>query len=230
LEILQALARRLGCTAAFETSAEAAFDELRRASSGGPADYAGVSYARIDAEDGVFWPCRDASDKGTPRLFLNRFATEDGRARFHPVEYRGAAEQPDRAFPYTLTTGRLLAHYQTGVQTRRVAELAEAEPAAFAELHADLAGSLGVADGDPVRLSTRRGSIVLPARVTRGIRQDTVFVPFHWGGTASANLLTKAALDPIAKIPEFKACAVHIERVPGAAPAKAAAALSDEVT
>ncbi len=230
LEILQALAKRLGCTAAFETSAEAAFDELRRASSGGPADYAGVSYARIDAEDGVFWPCRDASDKGTRRLFLDRFATEDGRARFYPVEYRGAAEQPDRAYPYTLTTGRLLSHYQTGAQTRRVPELAEAEPEAFAELHADLAASLGVAEGDPVRLSTRRGSIVLPARVTRGIRQDTVFVPFHWGGKASANLLTKAALDPIAKIPEFKACAVHVERVRGPAPAKTAAALSDEVT
>jgi assimilatory nitrate reductase catalytic subunit len=212
-QVLAALADRLGCKAVFDTAPEAAFAELGRASSGGPADYAGISYARIDAEDGVFWPCADVQAPGTPRLFLDRFATEDGRARFHAIEYRGSAEQPDRDFPYTLTTGRLLAQYQTGAQTRRVPELAEAEPAPFAAMHPDLARSLGVAEGDDVRLTTRRGSIILPARLTRDIRIDTIFAPFHWGGRNSANLLTIAALDPVARIPEFKACAVHVGRL-----------------
>ena len=115
--------------------------------------------------------------------------------------------------PTRSPTGRLLTHYQSGSQTRRVPELQAAEPACFAEIHADTARTLGVAIGDNVRLSTRRGSIVLPVRITRDIRLDTVFVPFHWGGASSANLLTNAALDPFARIPEFKACAVHVARV-----------------
>jgi len=209
-QILRALAERLGCKATFDTDAQAAFAELGRASSGGPADYAGITYDRIDAEDGVFWPCAHAKDTGTPRLFLNRFATEDGRAKFHAIEYRGSAEQPDGAYPYTLTTGRLLTHYQTGSQTRRIPELLSAEPDAFAQIHPDLARSVGVAEAQTVRLSTRRGSIVLPARISKDIRPDTVFVPFHWGGKLSANLLTISALDPRSRIPEFKACAVHI--------------------
>jgi len=222
-QVMAALAARLGCTAAFDTVPERAFTELGRASAGGVADYAGITYARIDAEDGVFWPCGDAAHPGTPRLFLDRFATEDGRARFHPVEYRGAKEQPDRQFPYALTTGRVLTHYQTGVQTRRVPELAEAEPEPFAEIHPDLAKTLGVGQGEQIRLTTRRGSIVLAARLSRDIRRDTVFVPFHWGGRVSANLLTNAALDPVARIPEFKACAVHIARVAAPAPRAEAA-------
>jgi assimilatory nitrate reductase catalytic subunit len=222
LQILSELSRRLGCPAVFDTDPRAAFAELGRASSGGAADYAGITYERIETEQGVFWPCpadrAGAAQPGTPRLFLSRFATEDGRARFYPVEHRGSAEQPDHQFPYILTTGRLLAHYQTGSQTRRVPELAEAEPAPFVEIHPDMAHSLGIEAGDPVCLTTRRGSITLPARLSPGIRRDTVFVPFHWGGRVSANLLTKAALDPIARIPEFKACAVHV----AAAPAKPA--------
>ncbi len=218
VEILAELAARLGCTSQFATAPEEVFAELRRASSGGDADYAGITYARIDAQDGIFWPCPDAAHAGTKRLFLTRFATPDGRARFHPIEYRGAAEQPDHDFPYMLTTGRLLAHYQTGAQTHRVPELEEAVPEAFAEIHPDTARGLGVAQGDHLCLTTRRGSITLPARITRDIRLDTVFVPFHWGGLHNANLLTKAALDPVAKIPEFKACAVHIARAPARRP------------
>jgi assimilatory nitrate reductase catalytic subunit len=235
-DILARLASRLGCTAEFATAPEEAFAELRRASSGGVADYNGITYDRIDKEDGVFWPCTDAGHPGTPRLFLSRFGTEDGRARFHPIEYRGPAEQPDRAYPYTLTTGRLLAHYQTGAQTHRVPELEAAVPASFAEIHPDTARGLGVAEGDHLCLTTRRGSITLPARITRDIRLDTVFVPFHWGGRISANLLTKAALDPVAKIPEFKACAVHVALAPSpraASPqphAAQGAAVSSEVS
>jgi assimilatory nitrate reductase catalytic subunit len=218
VEILGELASRLGCTASFATAPEMVFEELRRASSGGDADYAGITYDRIDAEHGVFWPCPEAAHPGTKRLFLTRFGTQDGRARFHPVEYRGAAEQPDHSFPYMLTTGRLLAHYQTGAQTHRVAELEAAEPEAFAEIHPDTAHGLNVAQGDRLCLTTRRGSITLPARISRDIRRDTVFVPFHWGGRSSPNLLTKSALDPVAKIPEFKACAVHLQRAPAIRP------------
>ncbi len=218
LQVMAALAERLGCTARFDTSSQEAFEELRRASAGGAADYAGITYGRIDAEDGVFWPCPDTGHAGTKRLFLERFSTEDGRARFHPVEFRGAAETPERAFPYVLTTGRVLSQYQTGVQTRRVPELAAAEPAAFVEIHAETARGLGIRAGDIVRLTTRRGTIDVPSRITRDIRMDTVFVPFHWGGRGAANLLTNAALDPLSRMPEFKACAVHIKRV-AAAPA-----------
>jgi assimilatory nitrate reductase catalytic subunit len=215
LEVIEALAERLGCAAPFAAEPEQAFAELRRASAGGPADYAGISYARIDAEDGVFWPCPE-DGQGTKRLFLSKFATDDGRARFHRVEFRGAAEIPDKDYPYVLTTGRVMAQYQTGVQTRRVQELAEAEPESFVEIHPDTARGLGVSAGDLVRLSTRRGSVDLPARISRDIRMDTVFVPFHWGGAQRANLLTNSAVDPVSRIPEYKACAVQVQRVPHA--------------
>jgi assimilatory nitrate reductase catalytic subunit len=212
---MEALAERLGSEARFDAEPEQAFDELRRASAGGDADYGGITYARIDAEDGVFWPCPEGA-AGTKRLFLSRFATPDGRARFHAVEFRGAAEVPDKDYPYVLTTGRVMAQYQTGVQTRRVGELSEAEPGGFVEIHPDTARGLGVRAGDMVRLSTRRGSVDLPARISRDIRLDTVFVPFHWGGAQRANLLTNPAVDPVSRIPEFKACAVQVQRVPHA--------------
>ncbi len=216
-EILHDLAERLGCPARFDTAPRQAFEELRRASAGGTADYAGISYERIAAEQGVFWPCPSEDHAGTPRLFLDRFHTEDGRAMFHPVQHRGAAEQPDKEFPYVLTTGRTLAHYQTGAQTRRVPELHAASPEPYVELHPDTARGLGIAHGDTVRLTTRRGDALLRAHLTRDIRMDVLFVPFHWGGKATANLLTNAAaLDPISRIPEFKACAVRLERVDAA--------------
>lgn len=211
LQILKGLADRLGAGEHFSEANDTVFAELRRASAGGVADYAGISYARIAAEDGVFWPCPDPDHPGTQRLFETRFETEDGRARFHPVEHRGAAEQPTREFPYFLTTGRLMGHYQSGTQTRRVPELAQAQPDPFVEMHPDAARDMGVGDGGLVRLTTRRGHMSLKARLSNDIRLDTMFVPFHWGGAGAANLLTNTALDPIAKIPEFKICAVHAE-------------------
>lgn len=212
-EILHDLAGRLGSTSRFDAAPRQAFEELRRASAGGVADYAGISYERIAAEQGVFWPCPTEDHPGTPRLFLDRFATDDGRARFIPVHHHGPAETVDAQYPYVLTTGRVLSHYQTGAQTRRVPELQAAEPEAFVEIHPDTAKSLGIAEGDTVRLSTRRGEAVVRARLTRAIRMDTFFAPFHWGGKATANLLTNAALDPVSRIPEFKACAVRAVRI-----------------
>jgi assimilatory nitrate reductase catalytic subunit len=213
LQILRALAQRLGCPVTFEDRPQAVFDELRRASAGGPADYAGITYDRIADEQGIFWPCPDERHPGTPRLFADRFATPDGRARFHPVEHRDPAELPDAQYPYYLSTGRSRSHYQSGAQTRRVRALVTAEPEAYAELHPELARRVGIGLGDLVRLYNRRGSTVLRARITEDIRSDTVFVPFHWGGQASVNALTNPTLDPVSRMPEFKACAVAVSAV-----------------
>ncbi|GAA2388603.1 hypothetical protein GCM10010420_10020 [Streptomyces glaucosporus] len=220
LEVLNALAARLGWERGFPTDPEEVFGELRRASAGGRADYSGITYRRIAEEDGVFWPCPDvpAGDgspgphPGTPRLFLDRFATDDGRARFVPVAHRPPAEEPDAEYPLLLTTGRVPAQYQSGAQTRRVAELNDAAPGPFVELHPRLAGRLGVAGGEPVAVVSRRGRAVAPARITAGIRPDTVFMPFHWPGAGRANSLTNPALDPVSRMPEFKVCAVRVER------------------
>ncbi|GAA3028087.1 hypothetical protein GCM10020000_00700 [Streptomyces olivoverticillatus] len=178
----------------------------------------GISYARIGAEDGVFWPCPDEGHPGTPRLFLDRFGTPDGRARFAAVSHRPAAEEPDAEYPLYLTTGRVVAQYQSGAQTRRVPELNRAAPGPFVEIHPYLARQLGVAEGEPLAVSSRRGRAVAPARVTDTVRPDTVFMPFHWAGAGRANSLTNPALDPVSGMPEFKVCAVRVER---AAPASA---------
>jgi assimilatory nitrate reductase catalytic subunit len=211
LQVMRALAQRLG-RKGFSDDPEEVFDELRRASAGGKADYSGISYARIAAEQGVFWPCPSQTHPGTPRLFTEDFPTTDRRAHFLPVEHAGAAELPDADYPYYLTTGRLLRQYQSGTQTRRVASLAEAEPEAVIEMHETLARRIGVEAGELVRLRTRRGSAVMAARIVVGIRSDTVFAPFHWGGDGNANRLTNPALDPYSRMPEFKVCAVALER------------------
>ncbi|MFG3137982.1 molybdopterin oxidoreductase family protein [Streptomyces sp. NPDC048211] len=211
LDVLHGLAALLGHGKGFPADPAEVFDELRRASAGGPADYAGITYERIAAEDGVFWPCPDTEHAGTPRLFLDRFATDDGRARFVPVTHRPSAEETDAEYPVVLTTGRVVAQYQSGAQTRRVAELNAAAPGPFVELHPRLAERIGVAEGDPVAVTSRRGKAVAPARITVTIRQDTVFMPFHWAGEGRANTLTNPALDPVSRMPEFKVCAVRVE-------------------
>lgn len=217
LEVLNGLAARLGWEKGFPTDPEEVFDELRRASAGGPADYSGITYRRIAEEDGVFWPCPQtppdtAGHPGTPRLFLDRFATPDGRARFVPVLHRPSAEEPSADYPLYLTTGRVLAQYQSGAQTRRVPELNAASPGPFVQLHPQLAARLGVAEGDDLAVTSRRGRAVAPALVTSAIRPDTVFMPFHWPGEGRANTLTNPALDPTSRMPEFKVCAVRVER------------------
>ncbi|MFC7388395.1 molybdopterin oxidoreductase family protein [Sphaerisporangium rhizosphaerae] len=209
LAILAGLAARLGREEGFSDDPRTVFDELRRASAGGVADYAGITYERIARETGVFWPAPSEDHPGTPRPFLDRFPTPDGRARFVPVDHRPVAEDVDDDYPFYLTTGRVLAHYQSGAQTRRVRALNEAAPEPYVELHADLAERLGVVSGDMVVVTSRRGSARAAARVTRAIRHDTVFMPFHWEGV---NRLTNPALDPTSRMPEFKVCAVRVER------------------
>ncbi|MEU0581977.1 molybdopterin dinucleotide binding domain-containing protein, partial [Streptomyces griseoincarnatus] len=224
LEVLHELAARLGGEGSpekrFPADPEEVFEELRRASEGGPADYSGITYRRLAEENGVFWPCPSPGaaaeatvHPGTPRLFLDRFATEDGRARFVPVSHRAVAEEPDEEYPVLLTTGRVVAQYQSGAQTRRVDELNTAAPGPFVELHPRLARRIGAAEGEPVAVVSRRGRAVAPARITTSIRPDTVFMPFHWAGEGRANTLTNPALDPTSRMPEFKACAVRLEAV-----------------
>ncbi|WP_406305149.1 molybdopterin oxidoreductase family protein [Streptomyces sp. NBC_00885] len=226
LEVLGGLASLLGHEKGFPSSPEEVFEELRRASAGGPADYSGITYRRIAEENGVFWPCpaQDAAapdtgphagapHPGTPRLFLDRFATDDGRARFIAVAHRAAAEETDEAYPVLLTTGRVVSQYQSGAQTRRVDELNAAAPGPFVELHPLLAERLGALEGEPLAVVSRRGRAVGPARITTGIRDDTVFMPFHWPGEGRVNSVTNPALDPTSRMPEFKVCAVRVERV-----------------
>jgi assimilatory nitrate reductase catalytic subunit len=213
LAVLAELAARLGGGPPFAAAPEATFHELRRASAGGPADYAGISWDRVDADDGVFWPCPSADHPGTPRLFADRFPTPDGRARFVAVEHRPAAEPADAAYPFLLTTGRVLAQYQSGAQTRLVEPLNRAAPDAFVEVHPEPAATLSIMDGDLVRVVTRRGTVEAPARLVDTIRPDTLFVPFHWPGAARANSATVDALDPTSRMPEFKVCAARLERV-----------------
>ena len=213
LEIVASLAERLDAPGRWESDPERVFAELRRASAGGIADYSGITYERIEAEDGVFWPCPEQDHPGTPRMFLAGFATADGRARFHPVEHRPAVEDIDAHYPTYLTTGRVLQHYQSGAQTRRVRALRQAVPEPEVQMHPDLADARGLADGDLVRVVSRRGAAIGRTAITDSIRADTVFMPFHWGGAGSVNSVTNPALDPISRMPEFKVCAVRIEPV-----------------
>ncbi|GAB2628495.1 molybdopterin oxidoreductase family protein [Prescottella soli] len=212
LEVLRELAVRLGQPAGrFPAEPEVVFDELRRASAGGVADYAGITYGRLDAGAALHWPCPDVEHPGTPRLFLDRFATDDGRARFTAVEHRGPSERPDADFPLVATTGRVLAHYQSGAQTRRVSELAAAAGPMFVQVHPDTATRAGVRDGDAALVVGRRGRVEVAVRCDESMRLDTVFLPFHFAGDARANLLTNPALDPTSRMPEFKVCAVRLE-------------------
>jgi assimilatory nitrate reductase catalytic subunit len=213
-EILCDLARRLGRGQYFEfKNTEEIFNELRIASKGGRADYFGITWEKIEKNYGVFWPCPTPDHPGTPRLFEDgRFYFPDGRARFNVVEYRPSAEMPDAEYPIILTTGRVVYQYLSGTQTRRIGWLTEQYPEPLVEMHPRLAAKLGVTSGDLVRVTSRRGSVELKADVVATIRPDTIFIPYHWAGKQSANLLTQRAVDPISKIPEYKVSAVRVER------------------
>lgn len=227
-DIARALGRERGLTFA---SPEAIFDELRVASRGGVCDYSAITYAKIDAQYGVFWPCPDTSPDGQPtpehrgtvRLFepgswnpvargAGPFYFPDGKARFNVSLYSPPREDVDSDFPIILTTGRVVSHFLSGNQTRRIGPLVDHYPEPRVELHPRLAERLGIANDDWVRISSRRGECTIQASVVRTIRPDTVFIPYHWGGRKSVNQLTIAAQDPISKIPEYKVCAVKLEK------------------
>ena len=222
-DIAHALGRPHGF--AFEGAADI-LDELRRASAGGVADYSGVTYEKIERQQGVFWPCPGEDHPGTPRLFEEgswnpiargngRFYFPDGRARFLVTEYTPPAEETDEAYPLMLTTGRVVSHFLSGTQTRRIGPLVDQCPEPFVEIHPRAAEMVGIENGDWTVVESRRGSCTVRAQVTTTIRPDVVFVPYHWAGPKSINQVTSAAQDPISKIPEYKVCAARVRRADG---------------
>ncbi len=225
--IIQDIARRLKRERGFTfASPREIFDELRRASRGGIADYSGITYEKIERQDGVFWPCPSEDHPGTPRLFeagswnpvakgTGPFYFPDGRARFNVAAYTPPAEDVDDEYPVILTTGRVVSQFLSGTQTRRIGPLVDQYPEPRVELHPRLAERLGLTDGDWTRVESRRGDCTLRAMVVSTIRPDTVFIPYHWAGRKSANQLTVSAQDPISKIPEYKVCAVRLKKVTG---------------
>ncbi len=218
-EIILDLAARLGAQRYFSYQGnEEIFDELCRASAGGTADYRGATWQRIEDEMGLFWPVPEEGHPGTPRLYEGgTFFHPDGKARFHGVPFRESAEVVDDDYPIWLTTGRVVSQYLSGTQTRRIAALVAQYPEPLCEMHPQLAERLGVLDGDLVAVSSRRGTMTLPAHVVNTIRPDTVFIPYHWPGAKAANQLTNRAVDPTSKMPEFKVAAVRIELAGGRA-------------
>ena len=218
-DIVCDLARRLGRGEFFPfTEPRQIFEELRLASQGGVADYYGITYEKIDANMGVFWPCPTLDHPGTPRLFEGgRFFHPDGKARFMKLEWRDSGDPVDDEYPIYLTTGRVVSQYLSGTQTRRIGALVDQYPEPKLELHPKLAEQYGIQTGDQVTITSRRSAITLPAMVVRTIRPDTVFIPYHWPGKRSANQLTHRTLDPRSKIPEYKVSACRIEKSGGPA-------------
>ncbi len=207
-DIVCDLARRLGKGEYFPYTGERdIFEEVRIATKGSKCDYYGITYERIEAQNGVFWPCPSEDHPGTPRLYEEAFGFPDGRARFHPITYLPPAEEPDEEYPLVLTTGRVIYHYLSGNQTRRTPFLLEMAPCPWVEMHERAAERLGIVDGDWVTVRTRRGEMTVPALVVRSIRPDTIFIPYHYGNQQAANILTNPVLEPMNKIPEYKVCA-----------------------
>ena len=170
--------------------------------------YGGMSYERMGL-DGLQWPCPNPEHPGTQFLHKEQFTR--GKGLFHAIEYLDPAEMPDAEYPYFLTTGRMFAHYHTGTMTRVSPHLDAEQKDGYVEIHPEDAETLAVKDGDTVTLSTRRGEIQVSARVSNKVKPGLLFVPFHFA-ESPANVLTNAAADPTAKIPEYKVCAVKIEK------------------
>jgi formate dehydrogenase major subunit len=206
LDILMDLSNRLGLPTRFKN----AEDVMREIATVTPS-WAGVTYDRLEGA-GLQYPVPTPEHAGTAFLFDKAFPTSDGRARFVPVEYTNPVELPDEQYPFVMNTGRQLYHWHTGTMTRRASGLDAREPTAIVEIHPDDAKALGVREGDLVRLTSRRNSMVSAARISERVAHGQVFVPFHFR-EAAANLLTNPVLDPYAKMAELKVCAVKIEAV-----------------
>jgi assimilatory nitrate reductase catalytic subunit len=234
--IIQDIARAVGRPHGFTfTSPREIFEELRRASKGGVADYSGITYEKIERQYGVFWPCYSEDPKtgqptadhpGTPRLFepgsynpvakgAGPFYFPDGKARFNVADYRTPVDDVSEEYPYFLTTGRVVSQFLSGTQTRRIGPLVDQYPEPRIEIHPRLAEKLGIKDGDWATAETRRAAITLKAMVVTTIRPDTIFIPYHWAGPKSANQLTVAAQDPISKIPQYKVCGCRVRNADG---------------
>lgn len=200
-EIIRDLSNLMGYPMNYQTPEEV-FTEVAAVTP----SYAGMTYPRLEG-DGICWPCPNQDHPGTAYLHKDRFSR--GLGLFHAIDYRLPAEEPDEEYPFWLTTGRAYVHYHTGTMTRRSVHLEEEMSESITEIHPEDAVRLQIAEGDLVELTSRRGSIVSRAQVTDRIGKGVLFVPFHFAESA-ANVLTNPALDPIAKIPEYKVCAVKV--------------------
>ncbi|MFK0001701.1 molybdopterin oxidoreductase family protein [Paenarthrobacter sp. NPDC090522] len=209
LWLMARLAGLLEAPSTFSEDPETVFEELRLASAGGMADYSGIDYAMLDRGEAAYWPYPVGST-GTPRLFSDGFAHADGRAVLVPVTPSKRAARSFADDSLALATGRLLEHYQSGAQTRRVAELLAAQPQVRLLIHPATAASRGIADGDYATVTNERGEVLCRAELSNAVRPDTVFLPFHFPGQENANRLTEAATDPISGMPEFKTSRVWV--------------------
>jgi formate dehydrogenase alpha subunit len=171
--------------------------------------YGGVSYERLEDLGSLQWPVPTSDHPGTPYLHKGKFSR--GLGKFNPVEWKPPAEEADAEYPFTLTTGRIMFHFHTGTMTRRSEKLHQEVPHAYAEINPADAASLDIGQGEKMRLVSRRGEIELQARITPRVPEKVIFVPFHFT-EARANVLTQMALDPVAKIPEYKVSAIRVEK------------------
>ncbi|CAJ37991.1 formate dehydrogenase subunit alpha [Methanocella arvoryzae] len=207
-EILCELGRKMGFEKQFSfKSPEEIFNEVARVTP----SYGGMSYKRLEPE-GLHWPCPAADHPGTPILHTQKFANPDGLGVFTPIEYKPPAEVTDAEYPFILTTGRCIWQWHTGSMTRRSESLEREAPTGWIEINTEDAKALGIRNNEMVRAITRRGEVQVAARVTGDIRKNVMFMPFHYA-ECPANVLTNNALDPIAKIPEYKVCAVRVEKI-----------------
>jgi formate dehydrogenase alpha subunit len=203
-QILIDLATRMGLPMSYENP-EAVFEEVRSLTP----SYAGITYQRINRM-GLQWPCPTLEHPGTPYLHKDRFTR--GLGKFHVLVYQGPREVQDEEYPLVLSTGRILYQYHTGTMTRRSKGLEEMAPECLIEVSLNDANSLKIADGERVRVVSRRGDLEAKVKLTDRSPKGTIFIPFHYA-EAAANRLTQTALDPVAKIPELKLCAVRIEKL-----------------
>ncbi len=195
------------------------WDEYIQLTKDRPCDMAGITSQRLREEGSLQWPCPSVDHPGTKRRYLDRqFATPDGKAVFHCRDHRRPRESTDHEFPFILTTGRLYTHWHTLTRTAKAKKLVRREPNGFVEVHPIDAGQLDLQTGDIVEVSSRRGTIQLPTKVCENVSPGMVFIPFHWGDLFSegnaANYLTISAIGRVAKQPELKYCAVHLEKLP----------------
>jgi ferredoxin-nitrate reductase len=216
-EVIAEVGRRMGFPGFQFADAAAVWEEFRRLTAGRPCDMTGITAERLRRERHLQWPCPSEEHPGAPRRYLDRrFPTTDGRARFLPRPHTPPKEAPDAEYPLALTTGRVASQWHTRTRTGKVKQLVRADPEPFLEIHPEDAAARGIANGDVVSVTSRRGCLKIIARVTDRIAPGVTFIAMHWGdlfdNETAANYLTLSALDPVSKEPEFKCCAVSVEK------------------
>ncbi|MDD1728083.1 MAG: formate dehydrogenase subunit alpha [Methanospirillum sp.] len=208
-EIIASIAARMGYAENFPwKTSEDVFNEMAALTP----SYAGMTYQRLNKPEALHWPCPTKEHPGTPILHKEKFGTPDGKGIMSGIPFKYQKERPDNDYPFLLTTGRCIWQWHTGTMTRRSASLEREEPTGWIEINPEDAKALGVNNGEMVKVISRRGEIKITARITDTIKKGVMFIPFHFIECA-ANMLTINALDPIAKIPESKACAVKVEKI-----------------